>query len=119
MKSGQEIAKQNVARLQAWLEAHAGTVPYLSDGRVNRSRLAAEAGLDRQIFRNNPVCRAILEDLEGTPNRVQRPAAVSSDIERLLDERDTRRSWPNGRLSWTRFAGKISGYVPRQRSMST
>jgi hypothetical protein len=90
MKSGQEIAKENVVRLQAWLEAHAGTVPYLSDGRVNRSRLAAEAGLDRQVFRNNPVCRAILEDLEGTPNRVQRPAAVSPDIQGLLDERDKR-----------------------------
>jgi len=63
MKSGQEIAKENVARLQAWLEARAGAVPYLSDGRVNRSRLAAEAGLDRQVFRNNPVCRAIVEEL--------------------------------------------------------
>jgi len=31
-----------------------------------------------------------LEDLEGTPNRVQRPAAVSPDIQRLLDERDER-----------------------------
>jgi|SRR5271165_4801679 len=90
MKSGQEIAKENVARLQAWLEAHAGAVPYLADGRVNRSRLAAEAGLDRQIFRNNPRCRAIVEELEGASNQIRTSSGVSPDLQRVIDEKDKR-----------------------------
>lgn len=88
MKNGQQIAKENVARLQAWLEVHSGAVPYLPDGRVNRSRLAAEAGLDGQIFRNNPLCRAILEELVELPNRVPKPVVVSPDLQRLIEEKD-------------------------------
>jgi predicted RNase H-like nuclease (RuvC/YqgF family) len=90
MKSGQEIAKENVARLQEWIDAHSDAVPYLSDGRVNRSRLAAEAGLDRQVFRNNPLCRAIVEELEGSLNQAPRRLVVSPDIERLIEEKDKR-----------------------------
>jgi len=90
MKSGQEIARENVARLQAWLEAHAATVPYLSNGRVNRSRLAAEAGLDRQTFRNNPLCRTIVEELEGASNKIKTSRDVVPDVQRLIEERDKR-----------------------------
>ena len=90
MKNGREIAKENADRLRAWVDAHASGVPYLADGRVNQSRLAAEAGLDRQVFRNNPVCRAILQELEGPRQEVPDPLVVSPDLQRLLEQKDKR-----------------------------
>ncbi len=90
MKNGREIAKENADRLRAWVDANASGVPYLADGRVNQSRLAAEAGLDRQVFRNNPVCRAILQELEGPRKEVPDPLVVSPDLQRLLEQKDKR-----------------------------
>lgn len=90
MKNGREIAKENADRLRAWVDAHVGGVPYLADGRVNQSRLAAEAGLDRQVFRNNPVCRAILQELEGPRKELPDPLVVSPDLQRLLEQKDKR-----------------------------
>jgi hypothetical protein len=90
MKNGREIAKENADRLRAWVDAHASGIPYLADGRVNQSRLAADAGLDRQVFRNNPVCRAILQELEGRRKEVPDPLVVSPDLQRLLEQKDKR-----------------------------
>jgi hypothetical protein len=90
MKNGRELAKENALRLEAWLAAHADAVPRLPNGRVNQSRLAAEAGLDRQVFRNNPTCRATLQALEGASGPAAARVTVPPDLQRILEQKDKR-----------------------------
>ena len=65
-KSGQEIGEEHVQRLIAVLDRYRSDqtpLPrYYSE--LNRSRLANECGFDRQIFRTNPRCAALLEAAE-------------------------------------------------------
>lgn len=61
MKNGQQIAKENAAKLEAWLEAHQAELPVLPDGSLNKSAVARLAGLDRQIFTTNPAAKEVLK----------------------------------------------------------
>ena len=59
-KSGPQIAKDNVAKLATWLEANKDRLPVWKDGTLNKSGIAREAGLDRQIFTTNPAAAEVL-----------------------------------------------------------
>ena len=58
-KNGQQIAKENVATLSAWLAAHKTELPMLPDGALNKSAIARAAGLDKQIFVSNPAAKGV------------------------------------------------------------
>ena len=66
-KSGQQIAKENVEKLGAWLESNKDKLPVLTDGKLNKSRIAREAGLDRQVFTDNPAAKELLKQY-GVPS---------------------------------------------------
>ena len=82
-KSGQQIAKDNVAKLSHYLELNKEHLPAFADGTLNKSAIARAAGLDRQIFTTNPEAQRVLK-LYGLPSN--RPHVVSN-----LEENELRR----------------------------
>lgn len=79
--SGKQVGDQNVAKLAAWLEANKEKLP-LFNGRLNKSRIAKEAGFDRQVFEDNPAARALLAQY-GDAARQPRLPAVATDVQAL------------------------------------
>jgi len=100
MKNGQQIGRENVAKLTTWLEANKGQLPVLKDGTLNKSRIAREAGLDRQIFTTNPAAAEVLarygapssrphpsDDVQASEMRRQKDAEISR-LRDLLAKRE-------------------------------
>jgi hypothetical protein len=79
--NGKQIGAQNVEKLRRYLEVNAGKLPSFN-GRLNKSRIATEAGLDRQVFENNPACTALLAQY-GDASRQSRLPAVAADSEAM------------------------------------
>lgn len=94
-KSGQQIAKENVAKLEGWLNANKGKLPVLNDGTLNKSKIARDAGLDRQIFRDNPAAIDLLKQFgvpskqphlhSGDPQAAEMRRQKDAEISRLRD----------------------------------
>lgn len=88
MKSGPQIAAENVATLGQWLEQHQAELPRLADGTLNKSGIARSAGLDRQIFTTNPKAKALLAQYGVLANRPHRPANLGLEASELLRQKD-------------------------------
>jgi len=75
-KSGQQVAEENVDALVEILSRYKESGQPLPryNGELNRSKLAAECGFDRQVFRTNPRCAALVD------------AADEEDRERHLNQ---------------------------------
>jgi hypothetical protein len=100
MRNGQQIGRENVAKLTTWLEANKDQLPVLKDGTLNKSRIAREAGLDRQIFTTNPAAAEVLarygapsnrphlsDDVQASEMRRQKDAEISR-LRDLLAKRE-------------------------------
>ncbi len=86
-KNGQQIAKENVARLSAWLADHKTALPTLPDGTLNKSAIARAAGLDKQIFVTNPAAKALLQQYGSLGTKTKRDDASAVGVN-LLEKKD-------------------------------
>ena len=77
--NGQQLGQQNVEKLRRYLEANAGSLPSFN-GKLNKSRIAKDAGLDRQVFENNPSAAELLAQY-GDASRQARLPAVATDAQ--------------------------------------
>ncbi|MCM2500081.1 hypothetical protein [Neorhizobium galegae] len=69
-KSGIQVAQEHVDALIDFLEAHEGEPLPRFGLELNRTAIARECGFDRQVFRTNPRCRALIEEAD-TKDREQ------------------------------------------------
>lgn len=79
--SGRAKGAENVARLKAYLEANKDRLPQF-DGKLNKARIAKEAGVDRQVFSNNPAAISLLAEY-GDGSTGPRISAVVSDSQAM------------------------------------
>lgn len=66
-QSGQQIAKANVQKFEAWIaerDAASDWGDYIRRGKLNRSEIAAECGFALSVLRQNPAVKAALVTLE-------------------------------------------------------
>ncbi len=78
---GEQLGAQNLEKLKRYLETHKDSLP-LFNGRLNKSRIAKDAGLDRQVFENNPAASALLAQ-HGEATRLTRLPPVATESEAL------------------------------------
>lgn len=67
MKSGQQIAKDNVLKFQAWIaerDAANDWQDYIRNGKLNRTEIARECGFASSVLRQNPSVNKALQALE-------------------------------------------------------
>jgi uncharacterized phage protein gp47/JayE len=88
MKSGQQIAKENVESLRIWLESHKENLPRFADGTLNKSAIARSAGLDRQIFTTNPAAKELLSQYGAPSSRPRTPSEASTEVRELIRKKD-------------------------------
>jgi uncharacterized phage protein gp47/JayE len=88
MKSGQQIAKENVETLRLWLESHSESLPRFSDGTLNKSAIARLAGLDRQIFTTNPAAKELLAKYGAPSSRPRTPSDASTEMREMMRKKD-------------------------------
>lgn len=69
-KSGIQVAQEHVDALIDFLEAHANEPLPRFGLELNKTAIARECGFDRQVFRTNPRCRALIEEAD-TKDREQ------------------------------------------------
>ena len=85
-KSGKQLAKEHAEKLAVWMQANKDALPTLPSGELNQSAIARGAGLDRQIFTNNPVAQKLLEQYggapAGTPRRPDPTTQEESEVRR-------------------------------------
>ena len=74
--SGRVKGAENVAKLKAYLEANKDHLPQF-DGKLNKARIAKEAGVDRQVFSNNPSAISLLAEYGDGSTGPRLPAVVS------------------------------------------
>lgn len=66
-KSGQQIAKENIRKLRSWIaerDAANDWKDYVRGDKLNRTEIAAEAGIGLAAFHQNPSVRETLRCLE-------------------------------------------------------
>lgn len=66
-KSGQQIAKENIRKLRSWIaerDAANDWKDYVRGDKLNRTEIAAEAGIGLAAFHQNPSVRETLRSLE-------------------------------------------------------
>ena len=66
-QSGQQIAKDNLIKFQAWgaeREVAGDWQEYLRGNKLNRSEIAAECGFALSVLRQNPAVKEALQTLE-------------------------------------------------------
>jgi hypothetical protein len=80
--SGRQIGDQNVEKLRRYLEVNASKLPTFS-GKLNKSRIAKEAGLDRQVFENNPAAAALLAQYGDASRQSRLQSFATPDAEAL------------------------------------
>lgn len=88
-KSGKVVAKENLVKLSSFLEANQGALPRLRDGTLNKSAIARLAGLDRQMFRDNPGALPLLHQYGSTNGQARASvgpgvSAVEAEARRKL-----------------------------------
>jgi uncharacterized protein involved in exopolysaccharide biosynthesis len=67
MKSGQQIAQDNIIKFHDWVTERRAVddwKDYLRSGKLNRSEIAAECGFALSVLRQNPAVKKALHDLE-------------------------------------------------------
>ena len=66
-QSGQQLARDNLAKFQSWIAEREVTNDwhdYLRGDKLNRSEIAAECGFSLSVVRQNPAVKEALEALE-------------------------------------------------------
>ena len=66
-QSGQQLARDNLAKFQSWIAEREVTNDwhdYLRGDKLNRSEIAAECGFSLSVMRQNPAVKEALEALE-------------------------------------------------------
>lgn len=86
--SGAEAGKVYAERFVAYIEERqaSGTLPWGPDGKLIRSVLSRDLGVNRDVFRTNPTIRDRLAEIEGSVNR----SAVAAADERASGHRSQR-----------------------------
>jgi hypothetical protein len=74
--SGRAKGAENVAKLKAYLDANRDRLPRF-DGKLNKARIAKEAGVDRQIFINNPAAIGLLTEYGDASVEARIPTVIS------------------------------------------
>lgn len=67
MKSGQQIAKDNITKFDAWVaerEVANDWQDYLRNGKLNRCEIAIECGFGKSALQQNPAVKRALQALE-------------------------------------------------------
>lgn len=67
MKSGQQIARDNITKFDAWVaerEVANDWQDYLRNGKLNRSEIAIECGFAKSVLQQNPAVKKALQALE-------------------------------------------------------
>ena len=79
--SGKQVGDQNVENLRAYLEKNEGKLP-MYNGRLNKSRIAKEAGFDRQVFEDNAAALALLAKFGDAQTQPRLPT-VATDAQAM------------------------------------
>lgn len=87
MASGQDIAKANTAKFEAWImeHYHADDWPsYVRGGKLNRSEIARECGFAKSVFGQNPKVKEALAAVERdlTKRGILRPGGNEAAADR-------------------------------------
>lgn len=81
-KSGIQVAQEHVDALIDFLEAHAnGPLPRFGL-ELNKTAIARECGFDRQVFRTNPRCRALIEEADTKDREQHHDRLTQAEFER-------------------------------------
>ena len=80
--NGQQVGQQNAEKLRRWLEANKDNLP-MFNGRLNKSRIAKEAGIDRQSLDDNPGCVALLALYGDAARQPRLPAIATTDADAM------------------------------------
>lgn len=86
MASGQQIARQNVAKFEAWLcerSASDDWTDYARGSQLNRKEIAAECGFAVSVLRQNPAIKDLLQDAEERLRKRGVLNQASGDLESL------------------------------------
>ena len=84
--NGQQIAQENVAKVQRWIserDAVGDYVDYERQGKINRSSICAELDFARSVINQNPTVKALLQEAEerwyGTGKKDRKAASIRSE----------------------------------------
>ena len=69
-KNGADAGREYADKFQAYIEngKSTGTLPWSSNGKLNRSKMAQDLKFGRDVFRTNPAIAEILANIEGNPS---------------------------------------------------
>jgi hypothetical protein len=81
-KSGIQAAQENVDALIDFLEAHADEPLPRFGVELNKTAIARECGFDRQVFRTNPRCRALVEEADARDREQHHDRLTQAEFER-------------------------------------
>lgn len=81
-KSGIQIAQEHVDALIDFLEAHANEPLPRFGLELNKTAIARECGFDRQVFRTNPRCRALIEEADTKDREQHHDRLTQAEFER-------------------------------------
>ncbi|NRB38356.1 MAG: hypothetical protein HRU20_07785 [Pseudomonadales bacterium] len=104
MASGKQIAKENVAKFDAWIEERRITndwAKYIRGTQLNRSEIAQECMFATSALRQNPAVKAMLEDLE---KELIKKKILKPDIRTATEKATASRSSQNHSLQNNRIS---------------
>lgn len=81
-KSGIQVAQEHVDALIDFLEAHAHEPLPRFGVELNKTAIARECGFDRQVFRTNPRCRALVEEADARDREQHHDRLTQAEFER-------------------------------------
>ena len=81
-KSGIQAAQEHVDALIDFLEAHDGEPLPRFGLELNKTAIARECGFDRQVFRTNPRCRALIEEADTMDREQHNDRLSQAEFER-------------------------------------
>lgn len=81
-KSGIQIAQEHVDALIDFLEAHSNEPLPRFGLELNKTTIARECGFDRQVFRTNPRCRALIEEADRKDRAQHHDRLTQAEFER-------------------------------------
>ncbi len=91
-KSGQQIAQENIALVEAWIEernARRDWHEYEYSGRLNRTVLASELGIAKSVCTQNKAVRQLIEDADEIWFRKAKESRASHEAARERAEKRT------------------------------
>lgn len=81
-KSGIQAAQEHVDALIDFLESHADEPLPRFGVELNKTAIARQCGFDRQVFRTNPRCRALIEEADTKDREQHHDRLTHAEFER-------------------------------------